>query len=449
MSAKINKIDQDDSKLLKYLLCFAIFLFALEHLSSMAEVKLNVAFDAAGYLRHSKIPFFSIDYWLGMRPVGYPTFIKLMHHNPNQVAAIQSLLYMTSWSFFSLYIYTRSRNKLFGFFSGLTILFIAVQPDIALWSHHILTESLTFTFIPWASILLYEFLISERKQYFYILLFLLVYFSTIRDVNTFYIATFIIIFAILYFYNYINKVNFILSSTLLVFALFFSNYTTNHAGNTIMEKRWIFPYFNLVGHRFLTNSELLQYMQKEGMPVNEALLRKKNVWASRKAKDDMGFGWYDDPELKNFREWVAQSGKTKYTKFLLTHPAYTFGQIYAHKDEIFHYLNKPHHFLKGYKIDNTFTYSKIRNETFYKYLFILISVIIVLSFILKKTIINKYTIPMLTLLLPIGLLTVVTFHGDAMEVHRHTLIIPILLKVTMFMLAYALGNELFIKNRTL
>jgi len=435
-----------NNNLLQYLLFFAILIFTLEHLASVAEVKLNVVSDAAGYLGNSKIPFFSIDYWFSMRPVGYPTFIKFMQSNPNLVAAMQSLLHIASWSFFSFYLYIKSRNKLFGFLSGLTVLFIAMQPDIALWTHHVLTESLTFSFIAWILILIYEFLISEKKRYFYILLFILVSYSTIRDVNAFYVVTFIVAFAMFYFYKYINKIIFIVSSILLISTLFFSTYTANHAGNSIMNKRWMFPYFNLFGHRFLTNPELLQSMKIEGMPINEALLRKKNVWAS--GKDTVGQGWYDDPELKEFRDWVVKSGKSKYTKFLITHPSYTFGEIYLNRHTIFHYTKAINnaYYLKGYKIDNIFTYTKMENITFYIYLSLLIAIIILLSFILRKNIFNKYTMPMLTLLLPIGLLAIITFHGDAMEVHRHTLIVPILLKTTLFMIAYIFANELFTKK---
>ncbi len=440
-------------KIYKYILFFAILLFVLEYLASTASIQFNHTVDAVGYYYFSKVPFFSTDFWLGMRPVGYPIFIKLLHSNPNLVVAVQSFLYIFSWAFFALYLYVRAKNKLFGLFSGLGILFIAIQSSISAWTHHVLTESLTFTLLAWIFMLLYEFIISREKRYMYFLLFVLLVYSTIRDVNAYYVITFIIVFSILFFYQYINKYNFIVASLILFFSFAFSDYTANHSRDTVSDKsltfqsdgktiahRWVFPYMNLMGRRFLTNPELLDYMEKEGMPVNDALLKLKNVWG--------GPWWYSDPELKKFRDWVAQSGKSTYTKFLITHPQYTFGQIYSKRHQVFHYNQKEQkwYYLQGYKTDNIFTYSTIKNITFYKYLFLLIIIIILLSFLLRKNIFNVYTIPILTLLLPIGLLSVLTYHGDAMNIFRHTLIIPVLLKTTMFMLVYVFGNELFLKR---
>jgi len=438
------------NKFFKYILFFSILLFILEYLASTANVQFDHVIDAVGYYYFSKVPFFSIDFWFGMRPVGYPIFIKLLGSNPNLVIAAQSLFYMVSWSLFSIYLYTRARNKLFGLMSGVGILLIVIQPSISAWTHHVLTESLTFTFIAWILMFLYEFLINKKKKYIYFLLFTLVFYSTIRDVNAYYVSTFIIVFLILFFYRYINKYDLILASSIILFTFAFSDYTANHSRDTIGDKsltfqmesntiahRWLFPYMNLVGHRFLTNSELFDYMKKEGMPINNTLLNNKNKWG--------GPWWYSDPKLKKFREWVAKSGKSKYMKFLILHPSYTFGQIYLNRYKIFHYKQKEQkrHLLQGYKTDNIFTYSTIENEIFYKYLFFLTLIFVFLSLVFTKNIFNVHTLPIIALLLPIMLLVVLTFHGDAMDVFRHTLIIPFLLKVTMFMLVYVFGNELF------
>jgi len=443
------------SKIFKYMLFFVILIFIIEYLASTANVEFNHVADAVGYYYFSKVPFFTIDFWLGMRPVGYPIFIKFLDSNPNLVIAVQSLIYMLSWSFFAIYIFTRAKNKLFGLLSAITILFIVIQPSVSAWTHHVLTESLTFTLLSWIFLFLYEFLITRKKIFIYSLLLILVIYSTIRDVSSYYVVTFIIIFLVLFVYKYISKYTFIIATAILLLSFSFSDYTANHCQDTVSDKtltfkyedkviahRWLFPYLNLVGHRFLTNSKLLDYMKNEGMPINDTLLKKKNIWASPQ--------WYSDPKLKDFREWVARSGKEKYTKFLITNPSYTFGKLYENRHQIFHYNEKETtwYYLKGYKTNNIFTYTNIGNITLYKYLSILLVIILLLSFILKRNIFNANTITMLCLLIPIGLLTILTYHGDAMNVFRHTLIIPFLIKITLFMLMYSFTNELLTNKKS-
>ncbi len=453
MNKYINTNSLNNSFLI--ILCFTILLFILEYLSSVTTVIFSHVLDAVGYYYFSKVPLLTTDFWLGMRPVGYPLFIKLLQSNPNLVAAAQSLLYVVSWSFFAIYLYIRSNNKLFGLLSGIAILLIAIHPSISVWTHNILTESLTFTLVIWILILLYEFIVSKNKLYMYSLLLILFLYSTIRDVNAYYVITFILVFSILYFYKNINKYNFIIANIIILTSFAISDYTANHSRDTVSDKsltfqsngktiahRWVFPFMNLAGRRFLTNKELFDYMKKEGMPINDALLKQKNAWG--------GMGWYDNSELKEFRDWVAKSAKSTYTKFLITHPKYTFGKIYENRYKIFHYNQKESktYYLRGYKLDNIFTYSSISNKDFYRYLFYTVLIVILLSIFLRKNIFNERTLPIVALLLPIVLLTVVTYHGDAVDIFRHTVIIPFLLKVTIFMLIYVFGNELFRNNKT-
>ena len=412
--------------------------------------------DAQGYYHLSKVPFFSTDFWMGMRPMGYPLFIKLFNSNPNLVMAVQSLFYLFSWSFFSIYLYNKAKNKLFGLVSGVGVLFLVIHPSISAWTHHVLTESLTFTLIVWIFVFLYEFLMSREKKNIFFLLLVLVFYSTIRDVNAYYVVFFIAVFLVLLFYKYISKLYFITASIILLSSFIFSDYTANHSCNTIanneqmtfqsdgktIANRWVFPFMNIMGRVVLNNPTLFEYMKNEGMPINDALLKQKNAWG--------GQGWYDNPDLQNFRDWVVKSGKSTYTKFLITHPSYTFGRLYLHRHHVFHYNMMEQkwfyvNYLPGYKPDNIFTYSAVNNIIIYKYLFLFMAVIVFFSLIVRKNILNIHTIPILILLLPIGLLSVVTYHGDAVDLSRHTLIIPFLIKITILMLIYVLGNELFLK----
>jgi len=442
--------------ILKYILWLAILVFIVEYVATVIDARVIHVIDAQGYYRFSLVPFFTSDFWFGMRPVGYPLFIKLLHSNPNLVIAVQTLFHIFTWSFFAIYIFDRANNKLIGLLSSIGLLFIALQPNVAAWSHHVLTESLTFNFIPWIYMSLYEFLISKNKKYLYYLLGILVYYSTLRDVNAYYVLSFVLIFGILFWYKYINRLNFFIATIILIASFAFSDYTANHSRNTISGKeltfvsngkrianRWVFPFMNIMGRIVLNNPDMLEYMKKEGMPVDDALLKQKNKWG--------GEGWYDKPELQKFRDWLVKSGKQTYMKYLITHPKYTFGSIYKYRHHVFHYNmveQKWHYqnYLPGYQADNIFKYSQIPNLIIYKVLIILLLIILLYSIFSRKNIINKVTLPIFALIIPIILLSVITFHGDGVDLFRHTIIIPFLVKVTAIMLIYVLGNELLNKK---
>ena len=248
----------------------------------------------------------------------------------------------------------------------------------------------------------------------------------------------------LYLFAYIDRRHLIASILIILLSFFVGSYTADHVGGRGgLGNRWVFPFFNLVGHRVLVNSEMLKYMKEEGMPINDALMRKKNVWASR--KDCNGVGWYNDPELNDFRKWTIRFGKSTYAKFLITHPSYTFGELFSHYAYVLHSKHGPGYYLKGYKTDNILTYSKLKNDFFYKLMISVLIILCALLLVLKKKIFTRDIAVMATLFIPIILLAIITYHGDAMEVSRHTLIIPILVKTTLFMIIYSLGNHLFDK----
>ncbi|MBK9209792.1 MAG: hypothetical protein IPL71_16460 [Anaerolineales bacterium] len=80
-------------------------------------------------------------------------------------------------------------------------------------------------------------------------------------------------------------------------------------------RAWIFPFEYIVGRRILLNTEALRSLEACGMPVPPALLEMVNNYGH---SQDSAFS--PNPELKDYRIWLAAHGKTCYMKWLLSNP---------------------------------------------------------------------------------------------------------------------------------
>jgi hypothetical protein len=446
------------TRYLSLLLHFAVALFVLEYLASILAVTPQVyqGGDSFGYYIMSKTPLFSSEFWFQMRPVGYLLVLKLFDQNVHLVGAVQIALHLFTWSYFAYYLQAKSNNKVFGTLAALTVLMIGIQPEISIWASVILTESLSITLFLWIVIIAYELVETRHKKYLYLLLGLLVFYSTIRDVNAYFSLLFLLPLWLIYFFRFIGRSDILLATVVLVFAFGLSNYTANHAENPYENNelkvkvddryvgpRWLLPYFNVVGARFLEDQTILSFFKQEGMPINEALLRKNDIGGA--LHDSEGQGWYTDPDLKTYREWVLEKGKSTYVKFLLMHPEYTLGKIYQYKNRILHFdaisddrINR----LPGYRVDNIVTYSTVNNLDIYRYFLYILLALILLWAVLGRNPLN-HTAGMMVLLLFLAFpIALITYHGDGGDVYRHTIIVPVLIKIPMLMLIYAMGNAL-------
>ena len=187
--------------------------------------------------------------------------------------------------------------------------------------------------------------------------------------------------------------------------------------------RWVAPFYNVMGTRILPVPEHVAYFSEHGMPVSPALYERTGK--STNAGDD---AFFNDPRLEEFRLWTKRSGKTTYMRFLLSHPLYAVTAPALSFPDIF--LKDMSWFLSGHMIPgHLFPRLSIHfNDRFAvatAYLLLVgYGVTIGLIFFLYRCRLLHgspwLAVPLIMILLSIPHLWLV-WHGDAMEVRRHSL----------------------------
>jgi hypothetical protein len=84
------------------------------------------------------------------------------------------------------------------------------------------------------------------------------------------------------------------------------------------SRRWVTPFFNVIGRRILPNAESTASFAQLGMPITPALMRRSGQLAW-----DQNWASFGDPALQEFRDWAYHHGKSSYAWFLLVHPVMT------------------------------------------------------------------------------------------------------------------------------
>ena len=215
-----------------------------------------------------------------------------------------------------------------------------------------------------------------------------------------------------------------LSVSFVALCIFFV--TTFALMNASLEQgwRWVAPFYNVVGKRILPVPEHVAYFSEHGMPVSPALYERTGKYASG---DDNAF--YNDPRLEEFRTWTYRSGKTTYIRFLLSHPLYLitapaleFTDIFL-KDMSWFFSGHFKRILRPYPRITIRLNDRLAAATAYLLLVGYGVTIGLIFFLYWYRLLHGspwLAVPLIMILLSIPHLWLV-WHGDAMEVRRHSL----------------------------
>ena len=88
--------------------------------------------------------------------------------------------------------------------------------------------------------------------------------------------------------------------------------------STDTGRRWLNPLYNNILQRILPVPEYVAYFSEKGMPVTPELMMRAGTWAP---SDDWAV--YTAPQLEKFRSWSLDRGKMTYIQFLVTHITYS------------------------------------------------------------------------------------------------------------------------------
>ncbi|MBF0550857.1 MAG: hypothetical protein HQK60_10010 [Deltaproteobacteria bacterium] len=394
--------------------------------------------DSPSYLDNAKKSPLTIEFYFGSRPPTIPLFYHMLNSNPKAITIFQTLLCMGAWSMLGLTMAGAVKNWLLKALMVGSVAGLALLPDIQLWNTVILSESISYSlFAILCSLMFIMTTCDNRPRYLVAVTGIAgVLFGSAKDTNA-YLGLFVGLVMILIFVLSLKKGTKLNIGALLLGFLFastflFSNYSADHVDLNPDNNRWEFSFFNIMGKRILVDDNLLAHFKQCGMPVNDALIRRTDKWVY---EDSSAF--YTDPELKKFRVWVKQSGKSCYANYLIRHPDYAFKRLFIMKDWILHieptidligvYASKP------YKLDSFAKSITLHKKAWLNGLLLTGSLLMVLIIVSRSF--NKYiafSLIMLMLTIPHAF---VCYHGDVMEILRHCLPVALQLYLGLILLS--------------
>jgi hypothetical protein len=86
-------------------------------------------------------------------------------------------------------------------------------------------------------------------------------------------------------------------------------------GSADIGDRWVFPFQNVLGRRILPDAQATDFFMSCGMPMTPELMQLRGGFANSSER-----AFYEDPALQGYRQWLHQTGKICYVKWLLTDP---------------------------------------------------------------------------------------------------------------------------------
>jgi len=206
--------------------------------------------------------------------------------------------------------------------------------------------------------------------------------------------------------------------TFFIGAAFLFNYQLSSAYGL---PRWALPLAEVITHRILPNQEYLEYFSENGMPVTPELMALSGQNAINN-----NYAIINTNELKKFSRWLFNDARNVYVKFLLTHPVYTITSPLMDIKALLGY-----DYLEGFHIpDYTPALPTQLNNLFYpvSWFWIYLGVsLLAAGFILVTNLRIKervYWIVLAFLLLALPQLYLI-WHGDALDVERHAVVMNI------------------------
>ena len=434
-----------------------IIVFSVHYVYLSKADGIVVSPDSIGYYGLSRISLIDEEFYRTWRPPGILFLYKLfgsysnldenasdiwkncIHRTRSKIICPDDLL-LYSQSLFSLAACTllglagamtgrtsKGRLTLFVF-----PLLFSVTPLVAEWNFIAMSESFSLSFF-FVFVALWTFFLKFKHPFWLVGIGMTaLLWASIRDLNNYVLVMIAVVIAIMTIIMLVRgpltrlgrgRLPRSLLFSLAALCIFFVTIFALMHASLEQGERWVFSFYNIMGMRILPVPEYVAYFSDYGMPVSPALYERTGKYASG---DDRAF--HNDPRLEEFRTWTYRSGKTTYINFLISHLLYSLTKPALHFPRIF--LKEMGWFVSGYNRGFVFPMISIPLTNLHAaaisfLLFVGYGITISLVFLLYwyKLLHGSpwLAVPLIMILLSIPLWWLV-WHGDAMEVHRHSVL---------------------------
>ena len=372
--------------------------------------------DSWSYLQGASLKLNDPAFFSDRRPWGILLIYNILGSSQAAIEVFQLSFSILAWLGLAWAFVRSLKNDWVKFTGFIVTLGFSLSPTVQLWNHAVLSESLSISVMIF---ILAVFVILSQQwkgQYLVWLTLLFAFWMSLREVNAYIALSVAFLFLFLGLIQRALRVYWLISFVIGI--TFWVNYQFSSA--TALP-RWALPLAEVITHRILPDQEYLKYFSDSGMPVTQELM----ALSGRNATSD-NFAVVNNIRLKGFSRWLFNDARNVYVKFLFEHPIYTITSPFMNIKTLLGY-----DYFEGVPIpDYIPALPKQVNEMFYPmrwfWIYCWLSLFTV-SFIVTVNLRTKrriYWIILVFLLLAIPQLYLI-WHGDALDVERHAVVMNI------------------------
>ena len=386
--------------------------------------------DVKDYLFQSNQSVFSQDFFfpkqINSRPFTVPLLYKIAGSQPDSIVRMQEIIHSLSVLFLVYALLLFVKKEAVKYLLIFFIYFLMSWWNILGWTLQLLSESLIISLLfCWiASFLLFY---KKRKTHWLILhLIITILLSNTRDSWPYLLVAFYLMITVFSFiwdkFLFRRSLLFVVVSASL---LYYQQYAAG------LGSRYRLPVANSIMIRVIPDEKYTEWFEKQGMPCTGYLKRTfPHIDAETTEDVDKIYLSYIDTTLAPFFTWSANEGRSIYTKFLLTHPAYAFllketgpklNRILSYTYELYHYYPvEP----QGYSISAT--------RLFPLFHVLWIPVLCILLIVIFRA--DRQLIYLIPVFISVMFLfnALLMYNADALEVERHMMLNNIVVQFVCF-----------------
>ncbi len=421
---------KEASKKYKILLTGIISIFLMcEFLVYSHQSGITLGGDADDYLFMADYPVLTAEFYSGTRPFTTALFYKVMGANTETIKMVprgtllqgdkagntillgQYFIHVFCWGFLGLAITSIFSSKRLQLVGTSVVLLIALSPPVQIWNSIIGSDNISISL----TVLLIGIFIFLLKSFswhtFYALLFCIILWANTRETNALILLA---LFAIILVISLLKKSQ--RKLLILAFAVLIIYGITSHFSD--IRNRWAIPLVNVIYNRVLPDKQNLAFFEAKGMPINSAVFLHEGRWACDPICP------YGEPAIDSFWKWVSTKGRSVYIQYLLKSPVRSLVEPFKHLKEIIGI--KPG--IESVILPNYFWNLLYFNGIEWVQLILLLplGICLILSSIWMQNPTKMVFIIVFVLLYP---LMFISYHGDAMEVYRHSILVSILVRL--------------------
>lgn len=288
--------------------------------------------DTFSYADAAGLPLFSTSFWAGTRSFTIPLMYKLFVVNlqnyqlPGKIfiiAHFQSWFSFFCWLVFALILSQLVRNRWAKILTIGLFLFFSLSYEISKWDLIMLSESISFSLLAlllagWVFLMILPqkpWKPATKAIVIVVIILISILYSFTRDTNLYFVLMSACSFTLAAFISKIK--NSIRTYSLVYLAaailLFVGQNESINIGN-----RWQIHIYDHLAYRIYNNEAVLDYFIKAGLPYSTRLVNILKLGGTEYFEQMM-----NDPKMEPVRQWVNEYGKSAYFGYLLSHPRNT------------------------------------------------------------------------------------------------------------------------------